>query len=149
MKRQSEKNEFKSKSYKYCLCSCSAVIGVTTIVKKPLITNQTFIGLVPDKVKLDSSYLYYLLPTYKKRFENLSSGTTIVYISRKKFEQFQIILPPKDEQQKIAQILSSQDAEKNEDIKNKLNKLKSLKASLMQDLLSGKVRVTKLMEENS
>ena len=60
------------------------------------------------------------------------------------------ILIPKSEieQQKIAQILSSQD-EKIEDIKNKLNKLKSLKASLMQDLLSGKVRVTKLMEENS
>ena len=131
------------------LCSCSAVIGVTAIVKKPLITNQTFIGLVPNSVKLDSSYLYYLLPTYKKRFENLSSGTTIVYISRKQFEQFQIILPAKTEQQKIAQILSSQD-EKIEEIKNKLNKLKSLKASLMQDLLSGKVRVTKLMmEENS
>lgn len=60
------------------------------------------------------------------------------------------ILIPKSEteQQKIAQILSSQD-EKIEDIKNKLNKLKSLKVSLMQDLLSGKVRVTKLMEENS
>lgn len=60
------------------------------------------------------------------------------------------ILIPKSEteQQKIAQILSSQD-EKIEDIKNKLNKLKSLKTSLMQDLLSGKVRVTKLMEENS
>jgi type I restriction enzyme S subunit len=130
------------------LCSCSAVIGITAIVKKPLIINQTFIGIVPNKVKLDSSYLYYLLPTYKKRFENLSSGTTIVYISRKQFEQFHIILPPKNEQQKIAQILSSQD-EKIEDIKNKLNKLKSLKASLMQDLLSGKVRVIKLMEENS
>jgi type I restriction enzyme S subunit len=60
-----------------------------------------------------------------------------------------ILIPKsKTEQQKIAQILSAQD-EKIEDIKNKLNKLKSLKASLMQDLLSGKVRVTKLMEENS
>ena len=64
-------------------------------------------------------------------------------------KQLRILIPKsKIEQQKIAQILSSQD-EKIEEIKNKLNKLKSLKASLMQDLLSGKVRVTKLMEENS
>lgn len=57
-----------------------------------------------------------------------------------------ILIPnSKTEQQKISQILSSQD-EKIQALKNKLTKLKSLKASLMQDLLSGKVRVTKLME---
>ena len=69
-------------------------------------------------------------------------------LNNKIVAQIPIHVPPLPEQQKIAQILSSQD-EKVEDIKNKLNKLKSLKASLMQDLLSGKVRVTKLMEENS
>jgi len=57
------------------------------------------------------------------------------------------ILTPKSktEQQKIADILSSQD-EKIEKLKNKLTKLNHLKTSLMQDLLSGKVRVNKLLE---
>ena len=30
------------------LCSCSATLGICAIVGKPLISNQTFIGLVPD-----------------------------------------------------------------------------------------------------
>ena len=77
-----------------------------------------------------------------------SQGSKQQSLNNKIVAQIPIHVPPLPEQQKIAQILSSQD-EKIEDIKNKLNKLKSLKASLMQDLLSEKVRVTNLMEENS
>jgi type I restriction enzyme S subunit len=122
------------------LCSCSAVIGKTTIVKKPLITNQTFIGLVPNKRVLNSEFLYYLLPTYIQRLENLSSGTTIVYLSREKFETFEIIAPTEIEQEKISKILSKQD-EAIEQEEQKLKKLQSIKKALMQDLLTGKVRV--------
>ena len=122
------------------LCSCSAVIGKTTIVKKPLVTNQTFIGLVPNDKSLNSEFLYYLLPTYIQRLENLSSGTTIVYLSREKFETFKIIVPPVNEQHKIAVIFSKQD-EAIEQEEQKLHKLQRVKIALMQDLLTGKVRV--------
>jgi len=61
-------------------------------------------------------------------------------------EELNVLIPKsKTEQQKIADILSSQD-EKIEKLQNKLTKLNHLKTSLMQDLLSGKVRVTKLLE---
>ena len=122
------------------LCSCSAVIGKTTIVKKPLVTNQTFIGLVPNPKLLNSEFLYYLLPTYIQRLENLSSGTTIVYLSREKFETFNVIVPLINEQENIAEIFSKQD-EAIEQEKQKLHKLQRVKKALMQDLLTGKVRV--------
>jgi len=63
------------------------------------------------------------------------------------YSKLKIILPKsKTEQQKIANILSSQD-DKITKLKDKLTKLEHLKASLMQDLLSGRVRVTKLLEK--
>ena len=52
-----------------------------------------------------------------------------------------LALPPVSEQQRIASILSSIDTNI-EEIQRKLQQNKSLKKSLMQDLLTGKVRVT-------
>ena len=57
------------------------------------------------------------------------------------FLQFKILIPPLPEQQKIASILSSMDSYI-EEKQRKLQQTQSLKKSLMQDLLTGKVRVT-------
>ena len=57
------------------------------------------------------------------------------------FGEIGLILPPLPEQKKIASILTSMD--KNiEEKQRKLQQTQSLKKSLMQDLLTGKVRVT-------
>jgi len=42
------------------LVSCSANLGFCSIVKKELITNQTFIGLVPNESIINIEYLYYV-----------------------------------------------------------------------------------------
>lgn len=122
--------------------------GSCAVIGKEATTNQSCMAFEANK-EIDTSYLfqYYLL---HGKYISLyySQGSKQQSLNNKIVAQIPIHVPPLPEQQKIAQILSSQD-EKIEDIKNKLNKLKSLKASLMQDLLSGKVRVTKLMEENS
>ena len=46
------------------IVSCSAYLGVCAITTQPLVTNQTFIGLVPGK-EIDNKYLHqdYQLPT--------------------------------------------------------------------------------------
>ena len=87
------------------LCSCSATIGAYAITARELITNQTFIGIYPNN-DLDKEFLYYYLNTQTNNLIKIGSGTTILYISREKFEEFPIILPPLQEQQKIASILS-------------------------------------------
>lgn len=121
------------------ICSCSASLGVYAINTRPLITNQTFIGLVP-KDNVNVVFLYYSMHIATNRLRRISAGTTIPYISRQKFEEFTIIIPSIEEQTQIANILSSVDSQI-EEYKNKKSKLEELKKGLMQQLLTGKIRV--------
>ena len=91
------------------ICSCSANLGICAIAENPLITNQTFIGIVP-KNTFDTEFLYYLMISYAKRLQLLSTGTTISYLPKDKFENLIVVKPPLNEQRKIAAILSAVDA---------------------------------------
>lgn len=116
------------------LCSCSARLGICAIVGKPLITNQTFIGLVPSK-SLDTEFLYYLMESYASRLQALSTGTTLAYLPRSRFESFNVVFPPLPEQQKIASILSKID-EQISQTEAIIEKTEDLKKGLMQQLLT-------------
>ena len=85
------------------ICSCSASIGTQAIVTQPCCTNQTFIGLVPNKHVLFNEYFYYFLASQTERFLDIGTGTTIKYISREKFEEYRIPLPPLAEQRRIVE----------------------------------------------
>ena len=121
------------------LCSCSATIGECAITTKELITNQRFIGISPDE-KLDKEFLYYFLKTKKDDLIKIGTGGVHLYISRDFFEKFPITIPPINEQEKIAFILSKIDS-KIDDLESKKVHLESLKKGLMQELLSGQIRV--------
>lgn len=123
------------------IASCSATLGVYAINTTPLITNQTFIGLVPSE-KINVNYLLYYMNTTTDRLKNIASGTTIPYISRQKFEKFKIVLPNIEEQEKIASILSTVD-EQIDNIDALIEKNKELKKGLMQTLLTKGVGHTK------
>ena len=56
-------------------------------------------------------------------------------------EKFKIVIPSIEEQERISLILSSVD-EKVEQYENKKQKLEELKKGLMQQLLTGMIRVT-------
>lgn len=92
------------------LCSCSCAMGIAAIVTKPLITNQTFIGIVPSR-KLDSSFLYYTLQTAKQYLDNISTGAIQTYLSRETFEKLGICIPKIEEQTAIANYLDSKTTE--------------------------------------
>lgn len=123
------------------IASCSATLGVYAINTTPLITNQTFIGLVPSE-KINVNYLLYYMNTTTDRLKNIASGTTIPYISRQKFEKFKIVLPNIEEQEKIASILSTVD-EQIDNIDALIEKNKELKKGLMQTLLTKGIGHTK------
>ena len=122
------------------LVSCSANLGKCAIVKTELITNQTFIGLVPIENNIDVEFLYYLMIFLERELNRLSSGTTISYLSREEFEEFKIKIPESEEQKAIAQILTTADSEININEKY-LFELQTQKKGLMQKLLTGEVRV--------
>ena len=88
------------------ICSCSASIGAYAINTQPLITNQTFIGLVCGK-NLYNRYLLYFMETQTKTLLQLATTGTIPYISRKKFEELIIPVPPLEVQNEIVHILDN------------------------------------------
>lgn len=86
------------------ICSCSASLGAYAINTQPLITNQTFIGLVCGKC-LFNKYLLYYMETQTKYLQSQASTGTIPYISRKKFENLIVPIPPLEVQYEIVRIL--------------------------------------------
>ena len=91
---------------------------------------------------LEQLYLHYLLqsPSVKKILETKITGSAQPGLNSSFCHNFPIEIAPLPEQKKIASILSSFD-EAIEVKQCKLQQTQSLKKSLMQDLLTGKVRV--------
>lgn len=88
------------------ICSCSASLGRQAILTTACCTNQTFIGLVCHSL-LYHEYLYYYLMSLEDYWHLIGTGTTIKYISRKKFELLPVPLPPLPEQQRIVDRIES------------------------------------------
>ncbi|MGC8979402.1 restriction endonuclease subunit S, partial [Caldisericum sp.] len=75
-------------------------------------------------------------------------GTTRTALKLNRLLKFTIMLPPIPEQERIATVLSQID-EVIEKEKAYKEKLEGIKKGLMEDLLTGKVRVNHLIEEES
>ena len=83
------------------IVSASATFGVVAQVTRDLITNQTFIGLVPKEGNnLDFWYEFFLSPRARNYMKLQSAGSTIFYIAREKFENMEVLIPPSYEEQK-------------------------------------------------
>ena len=101
--------------------------------------NQDLKALIPKK-GIDTIFLLWNLLYHGKKLEALGTGTTVKGILLSDLKTLKLLLPSSQEQQKIAKILTTQDKKIETEEKN-LAKLKALKKGLMDDLLSGKVRV--------
>jgi type I restriction enzyme, S subunit len=123
------------------LVSCSADLGRCAIVGRPLVSNQTFIGLVFDNNKTSNEFFYYYMTFFAQQLNNLSSGTTISYLSREQFETFKVKAPiGKTEQQAIATVLSDIDDEIVA-LEQRRDKTRLLKLGILQELLTGRIRL--------
>lgn len=91
------------------IVSCSANLGFAAIVATPLVTNQTFIGLVPNPQLLDVKFFYYMMTRAARELNVLASGTTIKYLSKDGFKKFKRVLPSIREQKAIAGCLMDVD----------------------------------------
>lgn len=120
-----------------------APIGLVAINKAPLCTNQGCISCIPDKKSLAQFY-YFLISVLKEQFELLGSGTTFKEISASSFESFNLIAPPIEEQQQIADYLDTKCADIDEmtSIKQKkIEQLKEYKKSIIYEYVTGKKQV--------
>jgi len=100
-------------------------------------------GVIGLKDDIDRNYVRQFLTSQKIQdwIQHQAQGNAQKVLNLGELRNLSIIYPPLPEQKKIASILTSVD-EVIEKIQSQIDKLQSLKKSLMQDLLTGKVRVS-------
>lgn len=91
------------------LCSCSCSMGATAIVSRPLVSNQTFIGIVPG-ARFLSDYLYYYFHAAAPYLDSIGSGAIQSYLSRDDFRRLRVPQPTLVEQAAIAVFLDRETA---------------------------------------
>ena len=89
---------------------------------------------------------YYLNVIAKKDIAKIAQGVSIVHLYAAELENLKILLPPLDEQKKIAEILSTWDEAINLTI-NLIESKKQFKKALMQNLLTAKIRFSQFKDE--
>lgn len=128
---------------KGALLFCSrATIGEVRIAYDSICTNQGFKSLVVYP-GINNEWLYYWVIANKAIFLEKAIGSTFLEISKKDIQVVSIKVPTLPEQTAIANILSGMDSEI-EALERKLNKYKDIKQGMMQELLTGRIR---LLEE--
>jgi len=121
----------------------TASIGKCAIVQglsEKATINPQFVVL--KDFKCENVFLYYILAfsDFQDRVKAITGGSTIPTMSQEKLKQQIIFLPSQLEQRAISSILASMDKEISV-LKGKKAKYESIKQGMMQQLLTGKIRL--------
>lgn len=123
------------------LITSRATIGKCAITTKPMSTNQGFQNIICND-EFDNYFIFYSIKYYLNNLVRLSQGTTFLEISNNQIKKIIIPIPKLlSEQQKISTILLNIDSQI-ESLIQYNEKLSTLKKSLTQKLLIGKIRVS-------
>lgn len=125
------------------LCTSSCIMGKCAIVSRELVSNQRFIGIIPDRTT-DKTYLYYLMTSNAERMNFLSTGALQANLSRSAFEHLKVQFPPYSEQQEIAAYLDDKCEKIDALIAKKqqyLTEIENYKKSLIYEYVTGKKEV--------
>jgi len=112
-----------------------ATAGKVGVLKKEGTTNQAVLAVPDSNNKFHYKYIYYLLSKETHRLLAASQGTGQPNLSKTLVDNLKVLLPPKKEQQKIAEILSSAD-EAIQKVDKAIKKTERLKQGLMNKLLT-------------
>jgi type I restriction enzyme S subunit len=119
--------------------SRTATVGKCVIMAKSMATSQDFANFICSP-RLNNRYLLHLMRWMQPVWKALASGSTHKTIYMPTFKALQIVLPSRAEQDGIAATLDSF-VSVLEGHAGSLARLRSIKAAVMSDLLSGRVRV--------
>jgi len=89
---------------------------------------------------IDPDFLYFWFQFNETRIAALGSGSTVLGISLYELRKYQFLKPKYVEQSAIAALLSDMDAEIVA-LEAKLAKARGLKQGMMQELLTGRIRL--------
>jgi len=123
------------------------LVGIGDCVELKNVETKKVIGglhtiAIRPKTAFAPDFLGYLFmsKSVKKQMQSTATGISVYGISKTNLANFQFLFPSLAEQIRIAEILNAADTEIRE-TKGYLEKLKQQKKGLMQQLLTGKVRV--------
>ena len=116
---------------------------------KPATLNSGIFVIRPLQDAYDPVFVYQILSSFvfKNFLDRLSAGSTIIHLYQKDVGKFEFLLPPTIAEQKaIAEALSEMDADIAA-LENKLTKYRQVKQGMMQQLLTGKIRLKNDVED--
>jgi type I restriction enzyme S subunit len=126
------------------LMSCVGEFGIAAIATTELVANQQLHGFVCGHV-IVPEWLMFQIRSSGRRIDLMATQTTIKYLNKAGCESILIVLPDEQEQRRLVGLILKA-TESSSVYKTQLNKYLKLKAGLMHELLTGKRRVTDLLE---
>lgn len=121
------------------LVTCIASIGKNAILKTTGSCNQQINAVIPN-TDHNPEFIYYLFE-FSQKFLLANTGITATrIISKAVFSGLDFTIPPLDEQTAIAAVLSDMDAEIAA-LERRLDKIRTIKECMMQQLLTGRMRL--------
>lgn len=119
-----------------CIGSTIGKIGITT---EKCCSNQQITSVIVNN-EHDAEYLYYAMLSRREHFKSVAGINATPQINKSGYSKYKVLCPrDKLEQIAIAKRISSVDKTINEQ-EQKIKSLERLKKSLMQNLLTGKVK---------
>lgn len=119
------------------LATASCVKENEVILGGDVLVIRSFEGV------LDGVFLSYGIRQNRKQIMQLVSGSTVYHLYGSDMKKYKFSIPPSiEEQTAIATVLSDMDSEI-EKLEQKLDKYKQIKTGMMQQLLTGKIRLGK------
>ncbi|GKU29304.1 restriction endonuclease subunit S [Clostridium folliculivorans] len=116
--------------------SVSGTVALPTFLAVDSCIHDGFMGFKYIDGKLLKDYLYYEILNLREKLKNSATdGGVYINLTTDIVKNFDVLVPPTNEQQKIASILSSVD-EQIEKTDNLIEKTKELKKGLMEQLLT-------------
>ena len=117
-----------------------APVGAVAVASKDACIGRGVCSLRPFE---DSGFLFHALVYAEDRWQAFEQGSTFTAANSEQVGQFKILVPDnEDEQRAIADVLSDMDAEITA-LEQRRDKTIAIKQGMMQDLLTGWVRLLK------
>ncbi|HCT4685811.1 TPA: restriction endonuclease subunit S [Morganella morganii] len=135
---QMKAKPFPESSIVFAKVGAALLLNRRRILSRPTIIDNNMMAAVPSN-SADTEFLYQLLMVID--FARFVQEGAVPSINQGDLSSFKLSYPDVEEQKKIASVLSAADAEIST-LEKKLTCLKDEKKALMQQLLTGKRRVT-------
>ena len=92
-----------------CFTCIGATIGKLCVTVAPSFTNQQINSVIVNGAEHDSWFVYYLLRRHGNAIASIAGGAATPIVNKTTFSGFEVTVPPRPTQHKIASILSAYD----------------------------------------